>query len=170
MVGRGITSRGISVAKLRQTARSVLHDLRPSPEEVESAFLQLVGQQDFELQMTSIVLLGYSLGRHPAYDAWRSIECALSCHVGDWANCDALATDVVAPALGVDPSQYPRVQDWGRSLNPWFRRAAIVAAIKAPEGADRTRVLERLIEGLADDRDALVKKAVVWARKSVGGS
>ncbi len=86
-------------------------------------------------------------------------------HIGNWANCDGVASWLLAASIANEPALIGRLEKWTRSPNRWKRRASIVALLQeAKQGRHTAKILE-LAARLLDDHDDMVQKGVGWVLK-----
>lgn len=101
------------------------------------------------------------------YCEWKIFARWLEKYVRNWAHCDALCADVMGPMLIRHPEWVPELKGWTSSTAVYQRRAALVAPLKGiRKGLFRAEAME-LLALLADDREDIVKKALVWMRREL---
>jgi 3-methyladenine DNA glycosylase AlkD len=92
---------------------------------------------------------------------WRDLDVWVDA-IENWEVCDQLAMGIARQRL--DDDAVARLARWVGAQNPWRRRFAVatVATARLP-----AREVERVLAPVAADRDPMVKKAVVWARREL---
>jgi len=85
----------------------------------------------------------------------------------NWAETDALCSELLAPLLKKRTSQVKQLASWTRSRNRWRRRAAAVALVPLARQGDQHEAAIAICDRLADDRDDMVEKAIGWLLKEV---
>jgi 3-methyladenine DNA glycosylase AlkD len=86
-------------------------------------------------------------------------------YVHNWANCDGVASWLLAAAIGNEPELIARLRPWTASRNRWKRRAAIVALLQEAKRGRNTAAIFELAEKLLADPDDMVQKGVGWVLK-----
>ncbi|HVX66655.1 MAG TPA: DNA alkylation repair protein [Bryobacteraceae bacterium] len=86
-------------------------------------------------------------------------------HVHNWANCDGLATWLLAGAIANEPALIARLQTWTAAPNRWKRRAAIVALLQEAKRGRNTAEIFETAQALLQDADDMVQKGVGWVLK-----
>jgi 3-methyladenine DNA glycosylase AlkD len=85
--------------------------------------------------------------------------------VHNWANCDGLASWLLAAAIRNEPELIARLRPWTASRNRWKRRAAIVALLQEAKCGRHTEAIFDIAGALLDDADDMVQKGVGWVLK-----
>ena len=86
-----------------------------------------------------------------------------------WALVDPLATDVAGPLLDQQDWADPVLERWAGDADFWIRRAALLAhlrPLRAGEG-DLDRFL-RLADGMLEEREFFIRKAIGWVLRETG--
>ncbi len=86
-------------------------------------------------------------------------------YVNTWANCDGLASWLLAAAIENEPALIERLSAWAASSNRWKRRASIVALLQEAKHGRHTREILELAATLLCDSDDMVQKGVGWVLK-----
>lgn len=151
VIGGGSQSYGIRLSEIRKVTKKY-SDV--GPEVVE----KLISSKVLDIQIAGIFLAG-SL-REPLNinicQEW------IERYIDDWAVCDTFATEVVAPQLKEDDQTLEVLSSMAQSENKWARRTALVSVIKAENVKD---VLASILPQYRNEKDPIVKKAILWARK-----
>lgn len=88
-------------------------------------------------------------------------------HVDSWSSCDDLCSHGLGEFVYKFPEVVPRVKQWTKSKNMWFRRAAAVALIYSVRRgryiADGFEVATLLLH----DKEDLVQKGYGWMLKEM---
>jgi 3-methyladenine DNA glycosylase AlkD len=91
--------------------------------------------------------------------------------ISSWDQVDCFACYLSGPAWREGYIDDQAIEEWARSKNCWWRRAALVSSVplnvKARGGqGDAPRTL-RVCKLLVDDRDEMVVKALSWALRAL---
>ncbi|MGE5646546.1 MAG: DNA alkylation repair protein [Acidobacteriota bacterium] len=86
-------------------------------------------------------------------------------YVHNWANCDGVASWLLAGAIANEPELIARLRPWAASKNRWKRRAAIVAMLQEAKQGRNTAAIFELADALLRDPDQMVQKGVGWVLK-----
>jgi 3-methyladenine DNA glycosylase AlkD len=86
-------------------------------------------------------------------------------YVHNWANCDGLASWLLAAAIANEPALIARLRAWTAAPNRWKRRAAIVALLQEAKQGRNTEAIFRIADCLLTDDDDMVQKGVGWVLK-----
>lgn len=89
-----------------------------------------------------------------------------------WGDVDMFAYYLSGPAWRAGQISDSVVEEWARSQNRWWRRAALVSTVplnsRARGGSGDARRTLRICELLVDDREETVVKALSWALRELG--
>lgn len=115
------------------------------------------------LEQGTVGLQCVELARPPASEElFDTYERWMGAHVGNWAHCDFLSTDLLSRLLIELPDLVARLSGWTASDNRWVRRGAAVSlVIPARKGLFLDEALA-IAEALLDDDDDLVQKGFGW--------
>lgn len=118
------------------------------------------------IEECSIAILVYrrlhkSCGAHE----FRLFENWICRYVNNWANCDGVASWLLAACIANEPELIARLEPWTRSRNRWKRRASIVALLQEAKQGRHTREILDMAAALLGDEDDLVRKGVGWVLK-----
>jgi 3-methyladenine DNA glycosylase AlkD len=92
---------------------------------------------------------------------FRMLEAWLD-RISSWADHDALAHDLIAPAVVAKPARVKDVFRWAKSPDRWHRRAACVAVIRGARAKMFFPEIVRLSDLLLLDSDDMVQKGLGW--------
>ena len=81
-------------------------------------------------------------------------------YVNNWANCDGLASWLLAASIANDPSLIAELPPWTTSGNRWKRRASAVALLQEGKGGRNTEAIFDIAGRLMTDEDDMVQKGV----------
>jgi 3-methyladenine DNA glycosylase AlkD len=93
------------------------------------------------------------------FDQW------LERYVDNWANCDGLASWLLAGAITNRPQLIRKLTAWTKSKNRWRRRASAVALLQEAKRGRNTAGIFRICTLLRHDADDMVQKGVGWILK-----
>jgi len=96
-----------------------------------------------------------------AYVTWRDLDTWVDA-IENWEVCDQLAMTIARERL--DDDAIGRLARWAKSPNLWRRRFAVATIATAKIGR---RDVERVLAPVSADKEPMVKKAVVWARREL---
>jgi 3-methyladenine DNA glycosylase AlkD len=96
---------------------------------------------------------------------FRLLERWIDRYVHNWANCDGVASWLLAAAIANEPALIGELAAWTRSRNRWKRRAAIVALLQEAKMGRHTAAVLETAGLLLEDADDMVRKGVGWVLK-----
>jgi 3-methyladenine DNA glycosylase AlkD len=164
--GDGLRYYGASVGAVRGTVRDAGRKFRPlSHDQVTALSSELWIRPVFELRLAAVVLLQSNQRLLRNSDLTRIERFLRDAHTA--ALVDPLAVDVVGPLIqGLSDQSRARAESildrWAREPDPWLRRAAILAPLRAVRAAsiDADAVLRRTRIAAGDDDSDIVREAV----------
>lgn len=155
-----------SVPSLRALRREFSRELRPAS---GAAVVALA----LDFRAHGLAWIGYELIlHHKAAFAELDRETVerLGQGLGDWAGVDTFGTMIAGPAWKAGLIDDAAIQQWARSPDRWWRRAALVATVplntRETHSGDARRTLA-VAALLIDDRDDMVVKAMSWALRAL---
>jgi len=96
---------------------------------------------------------------------------ALGQGISGWSSTDSFARTLAGPALRDGLLSLDAIQEWARSLDRWWRRAALVSTVamnmRSSGGTGDVPRSLAICEMLVDDRDDMVVKALSWALRQL---
>ena len=114
----------------------------------------------------SVAILLYArMARRLGRPEWDVLAKWLEREVRNWAHCDTLCADVLGPMLIRNPEWVSEMRGRAAAKQTYKRRAALVAPLKGLRKGLFRPEIEELMGLLAGDRDAMVKKGIVWLRR-----
>ncbi len=150
--------------------RSVVKDFKARLKEADGEFVHDLGLKLLRKNVTECRQVAYELisahkGARELLDQGR-VE-ALGQGIDNWACVDNYCSYVAGRAWREGRIADSVVENWIRSPDLWWRRAAVVCTValntKSKGGkGDTTRTL-RICEALAGDQEIMVQKAISWA-------
>jgi len=97
----------------------------------------------------------------------------LGSSISSWDQVDCFACYLSGPAWRRGRIDNQAIEEWARSKDRWWRRAALVSTVplnvKARGGGGDTERTLRICGLLIDDRDPMVVKALSWALRALAG-
>ena len=161
---------GVGVPELRVIARDGARRLRDSPpDDVLRLVEALLHANTFEGRQVAYEVLS----RHAAATAALTTECVewLGRGIDNWASVDAFAVTIAGPAWRRGQVVDETVQQWAKSPDGWWRRAALVCTVALNQKSrggkgDAARTLA-ICELVTADRDEMVAKALSWALRAL---
>lgn len=86
-------------------------------------------------------------------------------HITNWANCDGVASWLLAGAIANRPELVGRLTAWAASPNRWKRRAAIVSLLQEAKRGRHTAEILAIADAVLEDDDDMVRKGLGWVLK-----
>jgi len=113
----------------------------------------------------SAIQLYARIRRKCGYREWKILTRWLEKYVRNWAHCDGLCADVLGAMLIVHPEWVWELRGWAGGTEKYQRRAALVTPLKGIRRGMFRSEAEELLGLLANAREDIVKKGLVWMRK-----
>ncbi len=161
---------GVSAADLRVVAREAFSQLETAPRQTVLDFcLALCRGASFEARQ-----LGYEvMARHT--ETMQTLTVSELEELGggndNWASVDAFATLITGILWQRGRIEDRTILDWADSLDPWWRRTALVSVVplnlKSRGGRGDTRRTLLVADRLKADRHPAIVKALSWALRSL---
>ena len=156
---------GVRSAKLHAIAGDVYREVKRWPKPRRDRFMTALWESG-KLEDAVIVCHVYrrfskEFGEREfnLFDKW------LDLYVLNWANCDGLASWLLAGAIANQPWLIRELPAWTKSRNRWRRRAAIVALLQEAKAGRNTDAIFEICALLRHDPDDMVQKGVGWVLK-----
>jgi len=159
---------GLTAAELRACVRdAVAAHGDVGAGDLRTAVVALWRRPVFELRAAAVELLDRYGGSPETGDA-ALLERMLR-EAGTWALVDWLATRVVGRLVEDRPELGAVLDRWAADEEFWLRRAAMLALLPALRrgGGDFDR-FGRYADGLLEDREFFIRKAIGWVLREVG--
>jgi 3-methyladenine DNA glycosylase AlkD len=86
-------------------------------------------------------------------------------YVTNWANCDGVASWLLASCIENEPALIQELPAWTASRNRWKRRAAVVALLQEAKLGRNVEAVLDVAGRLIEDPDDMVQKSVGWVLK-----
>lgn len=153
---------GVTVPAIRQCTKRALSE---APDLTHATLLEVLdrlwAEPVFEHRMAAVeVGIARPADLKPS-DVPR-IEAMLR-QAGTWALVDPLASQVAADLLARHPDQDTIIARWGQDPDVWLRRSALLVHLRPlREGAGNWPRFAALADGLLEDREFFVRKAIGW--------
>jgi 3-methyladenine DNA glycosylase AlkD len=151
---------GVRVPAIRALAREIDREHALSDDAAVALLHALATRRCREELLVGIFIIARSK-RRIAQVTWRDLDSWVDA-IENWETCDQLAMAIARARL--DDQAITLLAKWARSRNPWRRRFAVATVATAPLPA---RDVERVLAGVASEREPIVKKAVTWARREL---
>ena len=85
-----------------------------------------------------------------------------------WDHLDGIATYLVGVVLGGNKRAFAYLKRWSKSENFWMKRAALISQIPLlREGRGDKQLLFKLAEGMIDEREFFIRKAIGWTLREM---
>jgi 3-methyladenine DNA glycosylase AlkD len=101
----------------------------------------------------------YEPGDFIIFERW------LKKYINNWAKCDTLCNHTIGSFIEKYPQFVGNLQQWVKSANRWFRRAAAVTLIIPAKQGKFLEDIFNISSGLLTDNDDLVQKGYGWLLK-----
>lgn len=95
----------------------------------------------------------------PRFTKW------LKKYVKNWGHCDGYCFGVLGPFVYKYPKFLPKIKEWTKSKNRWFRRASAVLIISLLKEKRYLKTAFEISDILLLDEDDLVQKGYGWLLK-----
>ncbi len=156
---------GVRAPDVKEVARLALGRMKGwTAAEREKCFEELWKSGWIEEASVAIVI-ARGFVREYGEREFRIFEKWIDRYVHNWANCDGVASWLLAAAIGNEPGLICELARWTRSRNRWKRRAAIVALLQEAKKGRHTAALLEIANLLIEDTDDMVQKGVGWVLK-----
>lgn len=86
-------------------------------------------------------------------------------HVSSWSSCDDLCTHALGEFIYQFPEFLPKIKQWAKSSNMWFRRASAVVLIYSLRRKKYLKEAFTVARILLQDDEDLVQKGYGWMLK-----
>ena len=161
---------GVAVPDMRRAARDAVRELKGAqPDTVLALARALIGTRTHEGRLAAYEVLNRHRGVRAALDT--SIMESLGRGMDNWASVDPFCWLVAGPAWLEGRLGDGTIEEWARSEDRWWRRAALVcttALNKKSMGGlgDAARTL-KMCRMLVADHDDMVVKGLSWALREL---
>ncbi len=159
-----------ATADLRQLRRGFSKRLRDAaPYVVIELASLLLEVPDMEHRFMAYELIHHHPGALSHLNAWQLEQ--LGRGMANWAAVDCYAVYLAGPVWRERRVPNSLVHGWAKSIDRWWRRAALVATVplnsKARGGTGDTYRTLQVCRLLESDRDPMVAKALSWALREL---
>ncbi|MBZ5607227.1 MAG: DNA alkylation repair protein [Acidobacteriia bacterium] len=156
---------GVRSPTVHRIASHVYREIKPWPKPQRYRFMEALWKSG-KLEEGVIVCHVYRrFANEFGDDEFALFDQWLDRYVHNWANCDGLASWLLAGAIRNRPQLIRKLPAWTRSRNRWRRRAAIVSLLQEAKSGRNTASILQVCELLRSDPDAMVQKGVGWVLK-----
>ena len=161
---------GVAVPDVRRAARDAVRELEDAPPDVVLALARaLIGTDTLEGRFAAYEVLGRHKGVRATLDG--PVVESLGRGMDNWASVDAYCWLVSGPAWLEGRLCDGRIEEWARSEDRWWRRAALVSTTalnkRSLGGSGDTPRTLRICRMLATDHDDMVVKGLSWALREL---
>ncbi len=156
---------GVRAPQVKAVAREAWREVRTWP---EPALEKLATElwKSGKLEEAGIAILIYRRrAKLCGAREFRLFERWIDRYVHNWANCDGVASWLLAASIGNEPGLIAELDNWVRSPNRWKRRAAMVALLQEAKQGRNSAAIFRIAGALLEDPDDMVQKGVGWVLK-----
>ena len=156
---------GVRSADLRKIEQMVYREVRLWPPEELNEFCDKLWQSR-KLEEGVLVCHVYRRFARRCKEAeWTLFESWIDRYVSNWANCDGIASWLLAACIGNTPALRSKLPAWTQSSSRWKRRASAVALLQEAKAGRGTETIFHIADLLSDDLDDMVQKGVGWLLK-----
>ena len=161
---------GVTVPDMRRVARDAARELKDAPPRAVLALARaLLDAHTLEGRQAAYEVLSRHKGVRAALDA-SAVE-SLGRGMDNWASVDAYCWLVSGPAWLEGRIGDGTIEEWARSADRWWRRAALVSTTalnkKSLGGSGDTPRTLKVCRMLAADHDDMVVKGLSWALREL---
>ncbi len=161
---------GVTVPDMRRAARDAARELKDAPPGAVLALARaLIDTRTLEGRHAAYEVLGRHRGVRAALDA-PAVE-SLGRGMDNWASVDSYCGLVSGPAWLERRIGDGVIEEWARSEDRWWRRAALVSSTvlnkKSLGGSGDTRRTLNVCRMLVADYDDMVVKGLSWALREL---
>ncbi len=156
---------GVRAPEVRRIEQAVWPEFKQWPASERERFALRLWESG-KLEECGIATMLYRrLAKSCGRAEFRLFESWVDRFVYSWANCDGVASWLLAASIHNEPDLIGELPAWARSKNRWKRRAAIVSLLQeAKQGRHSAEIFE-MADLLLGDQDDMVKKGLGWVLK-----
>jgi 3-methyladenine DNA glycosylase AlkD len=160
-----VTAYGVRAPEVKAVARDAFLALRGWPASSRDRLAAELWKSG-KLEEGSVAILIYRRrAKQCGAREFNLFERWIDRYVHNWANCDGVASWLLAASIGNQPGLIGELDAWTRSPNRWKRRAAAVALLQEAKRGRNTSAIFRIAGALLEDSDDMVRKGVGWILK-----
>lgn len=158
---------GVTVPNIREIAKGIKKDFALTFADACDVFDAVCSGKCRE----EILLCTFILGTFPKKQIeidWERIEKWLP-YLDNWETCDQLSCNLAVILIHRNEKDFDRLLKYAESPNLWIRRFAAATAANANHAGHSFPEQTRAVcDELKNEKEPMVKKAIVWALKEIG--
>lgn len=155
---------GVTVPNIREIAKSIKKDFTLSFNDACNLFDSMCSEKCREEILLCIFIMASFPKKQIDID-WDHIDKWLP-YIDNWETCDQLSSNIATILIHRDEKSFEHLYQYTESSNLWIRRFAAATAANSNHGGHSYPQQTRTIcEKLKNEKEPMVKKAVVWALK-----
>ena len=156
---------GVRAPEVKAIARDTYRELKNWPAAERDCLANALWESG-RIEECSVAIVVYRrFVKHCGTREFKLFEHWVDRYVNNWANCDGVASWLLAACIENEPELIERLSVWTASHNRWKRRAAIVALLQEAKRGRHAEAIFELAGRLLDDADDMVRKGVGWVLK-----
>ncbi len=156
---------GVRGPEVKLVAREAWREVKDWPEAALSKWSEELWKSG-KIEEASVAILIYRRrAKQCGAREFKLFERWIDRYVHNWANCDGVASWLLAACIGNQPALIGQLDGWVRSSNRWKRRAGVVALLQEAKRGRNTAAIFRIAGALLEDPDDMVQKGVGWILK-----
>jgi 3-methyladenine DNA glycosylase AlkD len=158
---------GASVPAIRKVAREAFSEHAPGRNELVQLVQALWARPVHERRMAAVELLDLGVELLRPEDL-RLVERLLR-DSRTWALVDGLAASVAGPLVERNPELGATLDRWAVDDDVWLRRSSLLALLlPLRRGAGEFDRFSRYADGMLDEREFFIRKAIGWVLRETG--
>lgn len=158
---------GVTVPGIREVAKGVKKDFMLSFSDACSILDEVCIEKCREEILVCIFIMA-SFPKKQIVISWEQIDKWLP-YIDNWETCDQLSSNIAVLFIHRDAKSFDRLLEYAGSSNLWIRRfAAATAANSNHGGYSYPEQTKAICEKLKNEKEPMVKKAIVWALHEIG--
>jgi 3-methyladenine DNA glycosylase AlkD len=156
---------GVRSPDVKRIEQSAWRELKHWPAGQRNRFCEELWKSGKLEEATVAIYLYRRLKKECGACEFKLFERWIDRYVHNWANCDGVASWLLAASIENEPTLAECFFGWTKSPNRWKRRAAAVAFLQEAKQGRRTADILRMADKLLQDPDDMVQKGVGWLLK-----
>jgi len=160
-----VNPHGVRSPEVKRIEQGAWREVKRWPAESRIRFCEELWKSGRLEEATLAIYLYRRLKKLCGAAEFRLFESWIDRYVDNWANCDGVASWLLAACVENEPALGECVFAWTASPNRWKRRAAAVAFLQEAKRGRRTGEILRVADDLLQDPDDMVRKGVGWLLK-----
>ena len=163
-----VAAYGVKSADVRKIAKQVWAMVKREPKDAVFALCEDFWRGGYLEEGGVACELAACLGKAYGKEDFAVFDRWLDAYIHNWAHCDMLCLQCLAPLIAKFPDIVPAARAWAGAGNRWKKRAAAVAFVPAARAGERLEDVFAVSDALLPDPDDMVQKGYGWALKVAG--